>query len=134
MIERIIDGKKIRIPQAEIDNLIDTLDLTQEEAIDTWLCDHDMEEDEEQNALDEKASAVKVEHSAASQKTRKKSDKPKTVKVSDEKTAIFSEIVTSLSKNYDITVVTNNKLIEINLNGKNFKLNLSETRPPKAKK
>lgn len=135
MIERIIDGKKIRIPQAEIDNLIDTLDLTQEEAIDTWLCDHDIEEDAEQNALDEKASAVKISHGAESdKKQRKKSEKPRTVKVSDEKTHLFQEIVDFLAVDYDITVTTDNKLIEINLNGKNFKLNLSETRPPKVKK
>lgn len=132
MIERIVNGKTIRIPQDEIDNLKKTLDLDDESAIDTWLCDHDIEEDEEQNALDEKAKAVKINHGAESdKKERKKSDKPKTVKVSDEKTQIFSDISSFLAEKYNINIITNNKMLEINLNGKNFKLNLSETRPKK---
>lgn len=132
MREVTVNGKVYRIPQADIDNYIATLGVSEKDAIDLWLCDHDIEENEEQIALDEKAKTVKIDHGAESDKTaKKKSDKPKTVKVSDEKAQIFAEIVEKLSENYEIVVVTNNKMLEINLNGKNFKLNLSETRPKK---
>lgn len=60
-----------------------------------------------------------------------KDKKPKTVKVSDEKVHLFQEIVGFLAKDYDICVITDNKLVEINLNGKKFKLNLSQTREKK---
>lgn len=127
------NGKSINIADDELKGIM-ALDsgMTKEEAIQIWLEDNEYLDNEEQNELQEKASAVKIDHGAESdKKQRKKSDKPKTVKVSDEKTRIFSDIVAFLSENYDISVVTNNKLLEINLNGKNFKLNLSETRVKK---
>lgn len=61
----------------------------------------------------------------------KKPKKPKTVKISQEKQKIFEDIVQFLAKDYDITVETDNKLLIIHENSKEFKLNLSETRQKK---
>lgn len=63
--------------------------------------------------------------------SQKKERKPKTVKISDEKQQIFSEIVEFLKENYEISIETDNKLVKIYKNGKEFKLNLSETRQKK---
>lgn len=127
-----INDKVVNIPDKEIENLKNSLGVSTDEAVEIWCDDNDITVNEEQNALDEKAKTVKINLGAKDdKKERKKSDKPKTVKVSDEKTQIFSEIVAFLSEKYDISVVTANKLLEINLNGKNFKLNLSETRAKK---
>ena len=62
---------------------------------------------------------------------KNKTKKPKTVKISDEKQQIFSEITEFLKENYEIIVETDNKLLKIYKNGKEFKLNLSETRQKK---
>lgn len=65
------------------------------------------------------------------EKSQKKEKKVRTVKISDEKVQIFSEIVEFLKENYEISVETENKLLKIYKNGREFKLNLSETRQKK---
>lgn len=63
----------------------------------------------------------------------KKPRKPKTVKISSEKAQLFADIVEFLGTKYQIEVATDNKLVNITLNGHGFKLNLSENRQKKAK-
>lgn len=70
-------------------------------------------------------------YTQSAEKSVKKPKKPKTVKISDEKQQIFSEIVEFLKENYEIAIETENKLLKIYKNGKEFKLNLSETRQKK---
>lgn len=65
-----------------------------------------------------------------------KARKPKTVKVSDEKKALFESIFINLDKcdgvePESITVLTENKLIEVKIGDKTFKINISECRKPK---
>lgn len=81
--------------------------------------------------LDDKAKKVKIDHGAR-EKTEKKEKKPRTIKISDEKQKIFANLVDFLSSNYDISIETDNKLLIIRENGKEFKLNLSETRKKKS--
>lgn len=69
--------------------------------------------------------AKDVKHNVTSTKEVKK---VRTVKISDEKIAIFEFLTNVLPKEYDIDILKDNKLIEIHLNGKNFKLDLIETR------
>ena len=61
----------------------------------------------------------------------KKERKPRVYVASNEKSAIFSDIYAFLSENYDVSVVTNNKKLQILLNGKSFTLDLVENRPKK---
>ena len=42
-----IKGKKIKVPQAEVEKLMKSLDLTEQEAIDLWLSDNDYMENKE---------------------------------------------------------------------------------------
>ena len=44
-------NKEIDIPDKEIEVLVDTLDLSLEEAIETWLVDNDYEIDEEVESI-----------------------------------------------------------------------------------
>lgn len=122
------NGKVINIPDSEIEKLMKSLDIEEGEAIELYLADNDFEENEEQNALDESAKKVKINHGAGSSGKEKK---PRTVKISDEKQEIFEFLTNVLPKNYDITVLKENKLIEIAYNGKKFKLDLIETRQKK---
>ena len=79
--------------------------------------------------LDAKQKEIKVNVGARSEKKTER--KPKTIKVSDEKTQIFNDLLRFLTENYDFTVLKDNKLIEISYNGKKFKLDLIETRQKK---
>lgn len=68
--------------------------------------------------------------------TTPKERKPRPVKVSDEKKELFDTIVANLTRAIgvepeNITIVTPNKLIEVKIGEKTFKIDLIERRPPK---
>ena len=88
MVYELDNGKKVKIPDEEIEKSMKALDLTKEEAIEMWLEDEGYLDNEEQNELTKKVNESGILHSihkAGDKTTRKKSDKPKVVKVSDEK-------------------------------------------------
>jgi ParB-like chromosome segregation protein Spo0J len=126
------NGKSVNIPKSEIEKLMSSLELSEKDAIDLWLCDHDYEEDEEQTELDEKASKVKISHEIAQKKEKKERKPPKKV-VSSEKQTLFNEILTNLTENYgeNVKILTENKLISIEINGITFKIDIIQQRPPK---
>ena len=130
------NGKAINIPDKEIEIAMKNLELTQDEAIQMWLEDNDYLENEEQNALDEKAKAVKIQHDAQSEDARKKPAKPRTVNTSDEKKELFSEILADLQDVYkeNANILKENKLIEVKIGEKVFKIDIIEQRPPKKSK
>lgn len=73
---------------------------------------------------------------AQSDKPRKKSDKPKTVKVSDAKKALFVALNGFLGEfaqtnDAKISVLTENKLICVEFGGETFKIDLIQQRKPK---
>ena len=125
------NGKVINISDKEIQNYMTKLDLSKQEAIDLWLEENDYQENEELNELDDKAKKVKINHGVANEKPKEK--KPHTVKVSDEKTEIFERLTEFLRENYEFSVEKNNKMFKIFKNGKEFKLDLVETRQKKEK-
>lgn len=125
--------RKVNIPDSEIENNMKVLGVTKEEAIEIWLEDNEYVENEEQNELDTKASAVKIQHGASAEKVEKTPRKPRNVKISSEKEQIFADLLNFLSEKYDISVLKDNKLIEIALGDKKFKLDLIETGKKKAK-
>ena len=130
------NGKTIQISDKEIENYMKTLELSQIEAIELWLTDHDYEVNEEQEELNEKAKAMKIQHDAASTETRKKSEKPRTVKVSDEKKELFSTVLQNLIRcngveSENIKILTENKLIEVKIGERTFKVDIIECRNKK---
>ena len=52
-----VNNKVVKIPQKEIDNLMKTLELTEQEAIETWLDDNDYTTNEQVEELTKKAKA-----------------------------------------------------------------------------
>lgn len=86
---------------------------------------------EQVEEIDEKAKSIKLDLGARADK-EKTPRKPKTVKISDEKAELFAKLLDFLKETYEINVETPNKLVKIYKNGKEFKLNLSETRKKKA--
>jgi hypothetical protein len=134
MIYKMDNGKSVKIDDKILKNMMSVLGLTKNEAIQTYLEDEGYLKNEEQNALTEKASTMTKVHDASRKnpKTRKKPE----IKVSDEKKFIFDLILTSLRENDEIlaenvTVLKENKLIQVQINDKIIKLDLIQQRPPK---
>lgn len=126
------NGKVVTIPTKEIENLKASLNLSETEAIDLWLCDNGYEEDEEQTELDEKASKIKISHEVDVKKPKKERKKPEK-KVSDAKKELFSEILSDLQDVYkgNVEVLTENKLISCTIDGLMFKIDIIQTRQKK---
>ena len=55
------------------------------------------------------------------------------IKISDEKKAVFNNILTNLQSIYGekVEILNENKLISLEINGRNFKIDLIEQRKPK---
>lgn len=126
-----IGDKTVNIPDTEIDTAMKALEITKEEAIEMWLDDHDYTVNEEQEALDKAAAGVMK--AKADKKVREA--KPRVAKVSDEKKYIFDSLAIFLSctdPRYETEIIKENKLIQITMNGKVFKLDLVEQRQKKS--
>ena len=133
---QLSNGKSVNIPDKEIENSMKVLELTKEEAIQMWLEDNDYEVNEEQVALDEKAKKVKIQHGASAvDKTEKKEKKERKIVASDEKQALFNEILSNLEDVYknSVEIVKENKLLTVKIGSKTFKIDIIEQRPPKNK-
>ena len=129
------NGKVAYIPEKDIENFMKSLDLTREEAIQMWLEDNDYEVNEEQEELDSKAKKVKIQHGASAVDKTEKEKKPRVVKISDEKQALFSDIYQNLTEIYgeNVEIVKENKLLTVKISSKTFKIDIIEQRPPKTK-
>ena len=130
------NGKTVTIPDKEIEKAMQILELTHNEAVQMWLEDNDYEINEEQAKLDKKAKAVKIQHGAGATDKERKTPKERTVKVSDEKKELFATILRNLDRcegvsRENVTVLKDNKLIQVQIGSKTFKIDLIEQRPPK---
>lgn len=132
-----INEKWVTIPDEEIENTKKNLGLTTQEAVELWLDDNDYTVNEEQTELDEKAKKVKIPMGAREAKP-KAERKPITKKVSDEKKELFDSIVHQLDRctlvdRENVTILNENKLIQVKIGEKVFKIDVIECRPPKKK-
>ncbi len=127
------NGKVVNIPDKEIEKSMKALDLSKEDAIQMWLEDNDYEVNEEQEELDSKAKKVKIQHGASAVDKTEKEKKPRVVKISDEKQALFGEIYLHLKEVFgdNVQIVKENKLLTVTQGKKVFKIDLIEQRPPK---
>ena len=72
-------------------------------------------------------------YAKAEKKSENKPKKPKTVKVSAEKAELFNLLWEGLNNYYqNAEILTNNKLISVQINEKTFKIDIIETRPKKS--
>ena len=87
--------------------------------------------DEQALAEMDRLQKVKVDHGHA--QAKRKQTKPRTVKVSDEKKQLFSEIYQNLLDIYgeNAEIVKMNKIIMVNIGDKHFKIDLIEQRKSK---
>ena len=130
-----VNNKVVKIPQKEIDNLMKTLELTEQEAIQTWLDDNDYTTNEVVEELTKKAKDNKT---TLINKARVNIENKKTTREHKEnptKALIIAKIFNKLAEIEGISqlkVENKEKLVTFSLNGNEYKLDLVQKRAKKA--
>lgn len=120
-------GKVLNIPDAEIEKNMKALEISRDEAIEMWLDDNDYIENEEAEALTEKAKVIK--RYETSDKPRKKVTKER--KVDEEKKHLINILVTALGNEVRNISVKNEAEISFLCNENSYTIKLVKHRPPK---
>lgn len=124
--------KGVNIPNDWIDKQCEILDISIDEAVEMYLSDVGAVANEEQNALDEKAKKVKVNHGAESIKERKKVERKR--EPNELKRAIIYTLLHSIASMPEVenAIMTNvEKYIDFSVGDRTFTINLVEHRKPK---
>ena len=127
------NGKKIRISDSEIENLVKGLNISTDQAIQIWLEDEGYLENEEQNSLDKKAKESKITATVHQAKSdNRKERKPRERKPDEEKEKIISNLAKFLENSTENVKITNiSKIIEFDIGENHYKLDLVRQRKPK---
>lgn len=125
-----LNGKSIRIPDAEIEKSMKLLDISYDEAIQMWLEDEGYLENETVEELTAKAKVNKINHEAKSDKPRKS---VKRERKPDEEKENLIEILANCLKNagFDTEITNKSKIIEFNVGENHYKLDLIRQRSSK---
>lgn len=131
------NGKNIRIPADTIMRSMEMLNLSQDEAIQMYLEDEGYMDNEEQNALTQKAKDNRITATIHKAKAeyKPKTQRERVVKADPIKEGIISaiaEMLPTLNAN-DIKIQNVGKLITFTIGEDNYKLDLIRQRPPKSK-
>ena len=127
------NGKKIRIADSEIENLVKGLNISTEQAIQIWLEDEGYLDNEEQNSLDKKAKESKITATVHQAKSdSRKERKPRERKPDEEKEKIILNLAKFLENSTENVKITNiSKIIEFDIGENHYKLDLVRQRKPK---
>ena len=124
--------KGVNTPNDWIDKQCEILDISIDEAVEMYLSDVGAIANEEQNALDEKAKKVKVNHGAESVKERKKVERKR--EPNELKRAIIYTLLHSIASMPEVenaTMTNVEKYIDFSVGDRTFTINLVEHRKPK---
>lgn len=127
-----LNNKTIRIPDADLEKSMTTLDLTKEEAIQMWLEDEGYLENEEQTALEVKAKENKINLGAkAERKTSVK--KPRERKPDEFKDSFIENLTDFLHEiGYsDAKIIIVGKKVEFSAENETYTLDLVRKRKKK---
>ena len=129
-----VNNKVVKIPQKEIDNLMKTLELTEQEAIETWLDDNDYTTNEQVEELTKKAKANGTTKIGARVNVENKKVERER-KANPTKALIINQLWQKLAEIEHISnlkIENKEKLITFSLNGNDYKLDLVQKRAKKA--
>ena len=130
-----LDSKEIRIPDEEIKRYVETMHITEEEAIQIYLEDEGYLENEEQEALCAKAKENRVTaHLGARQnvENKKTERERKANPVKENLIAEFAKALEAMPAAHDIKIENIGKIITFKVDGREFKLDLIEKRQKKG--
>lgn len=120
------------ISDAEIDKMMDSLDISLEEACETILCDMGIEENETVEKLTAKAQKNRITNTIHDAKGEKK---PRERKENPLKKEIIGRIYDLFEREYGdlmkVFIRNNEKYIDLEIEGRSFTINLVEHRPKK---
>ena len=130
------NGKKIRIADSEIENLVKGLNISTEQAIQIWLEDEGYLINEEQEQLNQKAKENKSHKIAKAERKAPivlKNKKEKVVKENPTKEMVIAEIAKILP-NFatDINIENKAKIITFRIGDEEYKLDLIQKRKKKG--
>ena len=134
-MKKMVNGKNVNIPDDTIKKYMETLELTEEEAIQTYLEEEGYLENAEVEEMTKKAKINKTDKIVVQSKIEKKKTERKPTE-NPLKQAIIEDIYKFLAQNgtlYNIKVVNQTKTIDFYAENKYFSLNLVEHRPKKDK-
>lgn len=134
-MKKMVNGKNVNIPDDTIKKYMETLELTEGEAIQTYLEEEGYLENEEVEEMTKKAKINKTDKIVVQSKVEKKKTERKPTE-NPLKQAIIEDIYKFLTQNgtlYNIKVVNKTKTIDFYTENKYFSLNLVEHRPKKDK-
>ena len=131
--------KGYNISDAEIDKLMDKLDISLEEACETILSDREVIENETVNELSKKATKNRITSTIHEAKGEKKERKAREKKENPLKKQIIfgifdyfhDEIGHSLPENAQIVIKNDEKYIDLTIDDREFTINLVEHRKKK---
>ena len=125
---KLENGKTVDIKDEELDNLCEKLDISLNDAIQLWLEDNGYEVNEEVEELTKKAKENRVTatvHGVVAKRTRKEVHRKEDVD-KQELIKLFAEALDKVEINYKVT--NQEKIIEFEFNGANYKLDLIKRR------
>ena len=126
------NGKKLRIPDEQLDRICKGLNVSKEEAIDIWLEDEGYEINEEQEELDKKARASKITQTIHGARAKSNTKRTVTRKADTTKEGIIKTLAETLESMAENVKIENaGKLITFKLGEDTFKLDLIRQRKPK---
>lgn len=133
-----VKNKEVKVPDEEIKNLMDKLELTEQEAIQTWLEDEGYEVNEEVERLTAKAKANGTAriNARANVENKKTTRERKANPVKEEIIQILANALKN-SQNLPINAIkieNIGKIITFKIENREFKLDLIEKRQKKATK
>ena len=129
-----LNGKNIRIPDAEIQLNMEKLHMTKEEAIQVWLEDEGYVENEEQEELCRKAKENRITATihGASAINKKKTQRERVRKENPTKEMVIAEIAKILPNFAENVQVLNiGKLISFTIGENTYEIDLKQKRKPK---
>jgi hypothetical protein len=126
-------GKVYDLPQKEIETLKRRLDISENEAVDVYLDDHNICINETAEELARKSKANGVQKEMTRCKSAKKADRKRERKPDPTKEEIISNLANFLREQgvADVQIPNVGKLITFSLNDENFTLNLVRNRKKK---
>ena len=131
---KLKNGVIKEIDKNVVENYMQKYNISQNEAIKMYLDSQNIVTDEEEVKKQKEDDAVnnyKIDHGDIEDK---KPRKKREAKISEQKQQVFEMLVNTFDnakntvENFDYHIEIENKLIIINYNGKNFKLDLIESR------
>lgn len=133
----MLNDKKVRIPDCDIEHLVATMGIDKDEAVQIWLEDEGYLVNEEQEALVQKAKENRITaaiHQASAKDPAKKTQRERVVKPNPDKEDIIKGLAKWLdnAEMQNVVVENKGKIITFEYNGKQFKLDLIEKRKPKT--